>query len=95
MTDSATQHGSAFRDKHSPSAIRPRPFGPTRARSGSEDALCLAIIKRGGGMSFFEKARRAQEAGAHHEINQDDRPCIAHHEATDRRPANRSIQGAH
>ena len=47
---------------------------------------CLAIIRRGGGVSFFEKARRAQECGAVAAvvINQDDRPFIAHHEPTDR-----------
>ena len=47
---------------------------------------CLAIIKRGGGVSFFEKARRAQEAGAVAAvvINQNDRPFIAHQEPTDR-----------
>lgn len=46
----------------------------------------IALINRGGGVSFFEKARRAQEAGAVAVvvINQDDRPFIAHHEPTDR-----------
>ena len=43
----------------------------------------IAIVHRGGRTSFFDKARRAQAAGAVAVIvvNQDDRPFLAHHEA--------------
>jgi hypothetical protein len=61
-------------------------FAETDLTNANELRGCIVIIKRGGGVSFFDKARRAQEAGAVAAvvINQDDRPFIAHHEPTDR-----------
>ena len=51
--------------------------------NGAAISGAIAIIHRGGSTSFFDKARRAQEAGALAVIviNHDDRPFLAHHEA--------------
>ena len=57
-------------------------YAETDLTNGAALSGAIAIIHRGGGTSFFDKARRAQAAGAVAAVvvNHDDRPFLAHHE---------------